>query len=64
MLIVAAMSLGVSGCGESADAPSKAGAAKPAAPPPRPGEDAMKEQMLRLQQKGVLSKVPGVPKAK
>jgi hypothetical protein len=47
------------GCGPSGGTASSDGAAKKA-PPPRPGEDAMKEQMEKLlQTKGKLPK--GVP---
>jgi hypothetical protein len=59
-----ALALGLSGCGDSSDSTAKPEAAKPAGPPPRPGEDVMKAQMEQLQKKGMLSKVPGIPRSK
>jgi hypothetical protein len=47
------------GCGGSGPAPS--GTADSKAPPPRAGEDTMKDAMQKLMQKS--KNVPGVPKA-
>jgi len=64
MILVGMVALIFAGCGDSPGTPANPEAGKTAGPPPRPGEDVMKEQMLLLQKKGVLSKVPGIPKHK
>jgi hypothetical protein len=64
MIVMGMLALMIAGCGDSPGTPANPEAGKTAAPPPRPGEDTMKEQMLLLQKKGVLSKVPGLPQNK
>jgi len=64
MIVMGMMALMIAGCGDSPGTPTNPAAGKTAAPPPRPGEDVMKEQMLLLQKKGAMSKVPGLPKNK
>lgn len=56
LLAVLACAIVAGGCGGS-----DSSSAKPDDIPPR-GEDEMKKQMEILQQKGTLSRVPGVPK--
>jgi hypothetical protein len=58
------LALLVVGCGGPASSTDGSGTAKAFVPAPRPGEDVMKEQMLRLQQKGTLPKRLGIPKNK
>jgi hypothetical protein len=50
------------GCGGSGS-PAGPGDANPKAPPPRAGEDTMKDAMEKLMQKGKGRALPGVPKA-
>ena len=57
-----AVSLLVSGCGGSGSSSGPAGA-DGKAPPPRAGEDTMKDAMEKLMQKGKGKSVPGLPKA-
>ncbi len=47
------------GCGGSG--PAASGSAESTGPPPRAGEDTMKDAMQKLMQKG--KTIPGVPKA-
>ena len=66
ILITALLVVGCAGCGDTRGtppAPAESGG-NTGVPPPRPGEDVMKEQMSVLQKKGLLSKVPGVLKNK
>jgi hypothetical protein len=56
-LVLVAALLGFLGCGP---APRDQGTTK--APPPRPGEDQMKEAMLKALQKPGAAKVKGMPK--
>jgi hypothetical protein len=64
ILLAGSLALVTAGCGGSSETPAPSEAGKAAAPRPRPGEDVMKEQMLLLQKKGMLSKVPGAPPGK
>jgi hypothetical protein len=50
------------GCGASPGTSDDPGAGKTVAPPPRPGEDTMKDAMLKLKQKGALPKGLVIPK--
>jgi hypothetical protein len=60
-----ALSLLAAGCGGSTGTTAAQGEGKTVAPPPRPGEDAMKEQMTKLlQAKKKLPKGVGIPKGK
>jgi len=62
MIMTGTMALVFAGCGDSSGTPTNPEGGKTAAPPPRPGEDVMKEQMLRLQKKGAMPNLPGLPK--
>ena len=57
-LVLVAVLVAFLGCGPGAGEP----AATTKAPPPRPGEDQMKEAMLKGLQKPGAAKVKGLPK--
>jgi hypothetical protein len=57
-----AVSIGMSGCGGSGSSAGPGGA-DGKTPPPRAGEDKMKEAMEKLVQKGKGKSVPGLPKS-
>lgn len=64
LIVAATLALLASGCGGSSSTSAGAGAIQPkATPPPRPGEDVMKEQYQKLlQKKGRLPKGITLPK--
>jgi len=64
MIVMGMLALMIAGCGDSPGTQANPEAGKTVTPPPRPGEDVMKEQMLLLKKKGAMSKVPGLPKNK
>jgi hypothetical protein len=64
LILMGMFAVMLAGCGDSPGTQANPESGKTAGPPPRPGEDVMKEQMQLLQKKGMLSKVPGLPKNK